>query len=217
MYALYDRCRPAASIHMYLHTYIVSFQPFSCSIATPRHHWILYYTLTYPVPSVSPLPKILHSSFPYTYIHLPAPRWPDTPIFATIHNSLCILYIFPAPLSTPVSPHPLFPYPYSCHHRLLQCLCPLSSTGGHVCMRACPGRGMNVCRRRVSLYFALSDRFLWPHWLRPCYQRWDRMDFMVGYLLRMICCHRFDLPLPVFRGSKGPIRMKLSLQQLRRP
>jgi hypothetical protein len=42
------------------------------------------------------------------------------------------------------------------------------------------------------------------------------MDFMVGYLLRMIC-HRFALPLPVFRGSKGPIQEKLSLQQLRRP
>ena len=42
------------------------------------------------------------------------------------------------------------------------------------------------------------------------------MDLMPGYLTRMIC-HRFDLPLPVFRGSKGRIRMKLSLQQLRRP
>ena len=42
------------------------------------------------------------------------------------------------------------------------------------------------------------------------------MDLMPGYLSRMIC-HRFDLPLPVFRGSKGPIRIKLSLQQLRRP
>ena len=42
------------------------------------------------------------------------------------------------------------------------------------------------------------------------------MDLMPGNLSRMIC-HRFDLPLPVFRGSKGPIRMKLSLQQLRRP
>ena len=42
------------------------------------------------------------------------------------------------------------------------------------------------------------------------------MDLMPGYLLKMII-HRFDLPLPVFRGSKGPIRMKLSLQQLRRP
>ena len=42
------------------------------------------------------------------------------------------------------------------------------------------------------------------------------MHLMAGYLSRMIC-HRFDLPLPVFRGSKGRIRMKLSLQQLRRP
>ena len=42
------------------------------------------------------------------------------------------------------------------------------------------------------------------------------MDLMSGYLSRMIC-HRFDLPLAVFRGSKGRIRMKLSLQQLRRP
>jgi hypothetical protein len=42
------------------------------------------------------------------------------------------------------------------------------------------------------------------------------MDFMPGNLLRMIF-HRFDLPLPVFRGSKGPIWTKLSLQQLRRP
>ena len=41
------------------------------------------------------------------------------------------------------------------------------------------------------------------------------MDFMAGNLLRMIC-HRFDLPLPVFRGSKGPIRKQLSLQQFRR-
>ena len=41
------------------------------------------------------------------------------------------------------------------------------------------------------------------------------MDLMSGNLLRMIC-HRFDLPLPVFRGSKGPIQKKLSLQQLRR-
>ncbi len=37
------------------------------------------------------------------------------------------------------------------------------------------------------------------------------MDLMVGYLLRMIF-HRFDLPLPVFRGSKGPIWRKLSLR-----
>jgi hypothetical protein len=29
--------------------------------------------------------------------------------------------------------------------------------------------------------------------------------------------HRFDLSLPVFRGSRGPIRTKLSVQQLRRP
>jgi hypothetical protein len=42
------------------------------------------------------------------------------------------------------------------------------------------------------------------------------MDIMVGYLSRMIF-HRFDLPSPLFRGSKGPIRMKSSLQQLRRP
>jgi hypothetical protein len=42
------------------------------------------------------------------------------------------------------------------------------------------------------------------------------MDLMPGNLLKMIC-HRFDLPLPVFRGSKGPIWKKLSLQQLRRP
>ena len=42
------------------------------------------------------------------------------------------------------------------------------------------------------------------------------MDLKPGYLSRMIF-HRFALPLPVFRGSKGPIRKKLSLQQLRRP
>ena len=42
------------------------------------------------------------------------------------------------------------------------------------------------------------------------------MDIMPGYLLKIIC-HRFDLPLPVFRGSKRPIWTKLSLQQLRRP
>ena len=42
------------------------------------------------------------------------------------------------------------------------------------------------------------------------------MDLMPGYLSRMIC-HFFDLPLPVFRGSKVSIRKKLSLQQLRRP
>jgi hypothetical protein len=42
------------------------------------------------------------------------------------------------------------------------------------------------------------------------------MDFMPGNLLKIIFT-RFDLPLPVFRGSKGPIRTKLSLQQLRRP
>ena len=42
------------------------------------------------------------------------------------------------------------------------------------------------------------------------------MDFMAGNILKIIF-HRFDLPLPVFRGSKGPFRKKLSLQQLRRP
>jgi hypothetical protein len=42
------------------------------------------------------------------------------------------------------------------------------------------------------------------------------MDFMAGYLLKIIF-HRFDLPLPVFRVSKGPNRKQLSLQQLRRP
>ena len=42
------------------------------------------------------------------------------------------------------------------------------------------------------------------------------MDLMAGNLSRIIC-HRFDLPLPVFRGSKGRVKMKLSLQQLRRP
>ena len=39
------------------------------------------------------------------------------------------------------------------------------------------------------------------------------MDFMPGYLLRMIF-HRFDLSLPVFRGSKGQIWMKSLMQQL---
>jgi hypothetical protein len=49
------------------------------------------------------------------------------------------------------------------------------------------------------------------------------MDLMPGNLciipgnLSSIICHRFDLSLPVFRGSKGPIQEKLSLQQLRRP
>jgi hypothetical protein len=71
-------------------------------------------------------------------------------------------------------------------------------------------------RRRVLHFFALSDSFLWPHRLRPCCPRKDRMDLMPGSRLRMIC-HRFALPLPVFRGSKGPNRKKLSLQQLRRP
>ena len=42
------------------------------------------------------------------------------------------------------------------------------------------------------------------------------MDLMLGNLSRMIC-HRFDLPSPVFRESKGRIWMKLSLQQLWRP
>ncbi len=42
------------------------------------------------------------------------------------------------------------------------------------------------------------------------------MDLMPGNFSKMLF-HRFDLPLPVFRGSKGPIRKKLSLQQLRRP
>ena len=43
------------------------------------------------------------------------------------------------------------------------------------------------------------------------------MDLMLGNRLIMIF-HCFDLPLPVFRRSKGRIiRMKLSLQQLRRP
>jgi hypothetical protein len=42
------------------------------------------------------------------------------------------------------------------------------------------------------------------------------MDLMPGYLSRMIC-HRFDLPSPVFRGSKGRIGKKLLLQQLWRP
>ena len=42
------------------------------------------------------------------------------------------------------------------------------------------------------------------------------MDLMPGNFSRMIC-HRFDLPLPVFRGSKGRIWTKLSLQQLWRP
>jgi hypothetical protein len=42
------------------------------------------------------------------------------------------------------------------------------------------------------------------------------MDLMPGNFTRIIF-HRFDLPLPVFRASKGPIWMKFSLQQLRRP
>ena len=42
------------------------------------------------------------------------------------------------------------------------------------------------------------------------------MDLMPGNLPRMIC-HRFDLPSPVFRGLKGPIWTKLSLQQLSGP
>jgi hypothetical protein len=40
------------------------------------------------------------------------------------------------------------------------------------------------------------------------------MDLMPGNLLKIIC-HRFDLPLPVFRGSKGRIWMKSLLQHLR--
>ena len=42
------------------------------------------------------------------------------------------------------------------------------------------------------------------------------MDFIAGNLLKIIC-HLFDLPFSVFRGTKGPIWTKLSLQQLRRP
>jgi hypothetical protein len=42
------------------------------------------------------------------------------------------------------------------------------------------------------------------------------MYLMPGDLSRMIF-HRFDLPLPVFRGSKGPKWMKSLLQHLRRP
>ena len=42
-------------------------------------------------------------------------------------------------------------------------------------------------------------------------------DGFHGRLPLKIIFDRFDLPLPVFRGSKGPIRKKLSLQQLRRP
>ena len=37
------------------------------------------------------------------------------------------------------------------------------------------------------------------------------MDFMACNILKIIF-HRFDLPSPVFRGSKGPIRKKLSLR-----
>jgi hypothetical protein len=44
----------------------------------------------------------------------------------------------------------------------------------------------------------------------------DRIYIIPGNLSKMIC-HRFDLPLPVFRGSDGPIRTKLTLQQLWRP
>ncbi len=42
------------------------------------------------------------------------------------------------------------------------------------------------------------------------------MDLMPGKCLRIIF-RRFDLPLPVFRRSKGPIRNKLLFQQIRRP
>ncbi len=42
------------------------------------------------------------------------------------------------------------------------------------------------------------------------------MDLMPGNLL-IVFFHRFDLLLPVFRRSKGPIRTKALLQQLRRP
>jgi hypothetical protein len=42
------------------------------------------------------------------------------------------------------------------------------------------------------------------------------MDIMPGYLLKIIF-HRFDLSLPVFRGSKGRIWMKSLMQQLGRP
>ena len=36
------------------------------------------------------------------------------------------------------------------------------------------------------------------------------MDIMPGNCLRMIC-HCFDLPVPVFRGSKGPIWKEISV------
>jgi hypothetical protein len=97
--------------------------------------------------------------------------------------------IYPLFLPTPFSRTPL-PVPLS--------------RGGHVCMPTIiNGHGLgHVCNQKES-FAAFRGRIGWI----SCQGNLSRLHF-----------HRLHLPLPVFRGSKGPIRKKkLSLQQLKRP
>jgi hypothetical protein len=96
----------------------------------------------------------------HTYIHLPAPRPPETPISATVHNVSCILYILPAPLCTPVPPHPS-------SRTLIAAIIAWNSVYAHYHQWV----GMYVrepgylCMGYVCMFehFAISDSLLWPH------------------------------------------------------
>jgi hypothetical protein len=77
-------------------------------------------------------------------------------------------------------------------------------------MRACPGRDMYVWRNRVGfevLFCSFGHFFCGSIDCGPAVRsRIGWILFQVTFL--KIIFHRFDLPLPVFRGSKGSIRKK---------
>jgi hypothetical protein len=135
---------------------------------------------------------------------------PYLPPYITFRTNFNIL---PPPLSTPVPP--LFLPTRSSRTPMAAIIASYSvyahyhqRVGMYVCKPARVGacmyaeRGFRIFSLFRVAYSGPIDSFLWPHGLRLCCPRWDRMDLMPGNLLRMIC-HRFDLSLPVFRGSKG--------------
>jgi hypothetical protein len=83
-------------------------------------------------------------------------------------------------------------------------------------MRACQDRSVFVCGRGHSKIFTLSDSFFVAPLTAALLSEVGSDGSHARLPFEMIF-HRFDLSLPVFRGSKGRIRTQLSLQQLRRP
>jgi hypothetical protein len=105
------------------------------------------------------IPSTIVCTYIHTYIHTP-PRPPVTghdPQSASVHNVWQLRYQlghFPALFLPTPSSRPSM----AVNSASSSVSYPLLSMGDHVCMQACPDRGMNVCERLMSQYFRYFDQ-----------------------------------------------------------